>query len=125
MFSDNFGNARVTGLKEVSLPEPVSMVPETWGWWILAGVVLLWLAYFGYLLYRHWRLNRYRSLALAELATIEAQWARGEVGGLSGVPVLLKRTAMHALGREGVADLTGSQWLTFLDNRQILKNALR
>ena len=82
MFNKNFGNSRVTGLKEISLPEPVSMVPETIGWLILTLVVIAWLVYFGIRLYRQWQRNRYRHKALLELATIEGQWAQGESIGL-------------------------------------------
>jgi hypothetical protein len=115
MFEDGFGNARVTGLREISLPEPVSMMPATMGWWVLAGLVIAWLAWFVYCRYRRWQRNRYRAVALGELARIERQWSLGDPEGLIRIPALLKRTAMHAFGREGVADLTGPEWLGFLD----------
>ncbi len=115
MFADGFGNARVTGLKEVTLPDPVSMMPGTMGWWILAGVLLAWLIYFGYRGVRHWQANRYRGVALTALADIERLWGQGDPKGLSRIPVVLKRTAMQAFGRKGIAELTGDAWLKFLD----------
>lgn len=114
-FGDNFGNARVTGLKEVTLPDPVSMMPGTVGWWILAGVLSVWLIYFGYRGFRHWQASRYRGVALAGLADIERLWGQGDPNGLPCIPVLLKRTAMQAFGRKGIAELTGDAWLSFLD----------
>ncbi|MFC1760569.1 DUF4381 domain-containing protein [Planctomycetota bacterium] len=115
MFENGFGNARVTGLKEVTLPESVSMTPETIGWWILGGIVLAWFSWFGYVWYRRWQANRYRDAALEELSEIERLWSQGDPAGLIRLPVLLKRTAMHAFGREHAADLTGTPWLAFLD----------
>mgnify|MGYP001829160264 CR=1 FL=1 len=115
MFDNDFGNARVTGLREVTVPEPVSMVPQTLGWWLLGGLVLAWLIYFGYRWVCRWQANRYRGVALDQLTEIERLWNQGYVDGLMRVPVLLKRTAMHAFGRVGVADLNGPAWLAFLD----------
>jgi len=115
MFEEGFGNSRVTGLKEISLPEPVSMGPETVGWSILAGIGVLWLAYLISRLYQRHQSNRYRRLALDSLQRIETQWSKGDAKSLMQLPILLKRTAMHAFGREGVADLNGMAWLTFLD----------
>lgn len=76
---------------------------------------MAWLIYIGYRRFRHWQANRYRGAALTALAEIERLWGQGDPNGLSCIPVLLKRTAMQAFGRRGIAELTGDVWLTFLD----------
>ncbi len=106
------------GLHEIFLPDPVSWLPQTAGWFALLGLVLLALAWWGYGRLRHFMANRYRRLALAELTAIERDLGvpgrRTEV--LVKVPVLLKRTALSAFPRTEVAGLSGEGWLAFLDH---------
>ncbi len=40
MFGPEFGNKELSGLKEILLPDPVSYIPQTVGWYILFAVVL-------------------------------------------------------------------------------------
>lgn len=105
------------GLHDVALPPPVSMTPQTAGWYLLlaiAGLLLLWaaVAFVG----RTVR-NRYRRDALRELDALEASTggdsARAEA--LRTLPALLKRAALAAWPREEVASLSGDAWLAFLD----------
>lgn len=133
----------LAGLQELPPPQPVPYVPQTFGWLIVAIVLVLLIACTGWLLVKHWRANAYRRQALAELNRIEAAFraqapvpsskaiaapasaaprsaaapalaSRGEAGW-GALPALLKRTAMAATSREQVASLTGDDWLRFLD----------
>ncbi len=117
MFDNNFGNPKVQGIKEIVLPDPVSYVPQTVGWWILLGVVGLLLAWWVYRRYIRWYGNRYRRQALSELATIEEQLSHesGRISALAAISALVKRTAIEAFGRSSVAELSGHLWLEFLD----------
>lgn len=91
-------------------PPPIPFTFETGGWSVLAGLLLLVLAVSGFFWIRHYLRNRYRREALAELERM------GEgPEALPRVFVVLKRTAIHAFGRERVAQLYGREWLGFLD----------
>ncbi len=117
MFDNNFGNPKVQGIKEIVLPETVSYVPQTVGWWILLGIVGLVLAWWIYRRYLKWHGNRYRRQALMELAMIEEQLSQGSgrISALAAISVLIKRTAIEAFGRSNVAEMSGHLWLEFLD----------
>jgi len=117
MFDNNFGNPKVQGIKEIVLPETVSYVPQTVGWWILLVVIGLLLAWWVYKRYIKWRNNRYRRQALLELALIAQQLGQEpeRASALAAISALIKRTAIEAFGRSNVADLSGRLWLEFLD----------
>ena len=106
----------LAGLADVATPEPVSWMPQTWGWGLLAIVVLS----IGMWSVVHWRrrreANRYRVDALEALATLDALLdgpaSRGRA--LAAIPELMKRTALAAWPRTEVASLSGTAWAQFL-----------
>jgi hypothetical protein len=109
VITEEFGNPWMANLREIAPPEPVSMLPQAPGWYLLAGLLatgLLWLLWRAYM---RWRVNAYRREALKELNAIEGASA------IAALPSLLKRTALAAYPRERVASLTGDRWLSFLD----------
>ena len=101
-------------LHDIHLPGAVSPWPPAPGWWIL-GLLLL-AAIAGILLYwlRHRRRNRYRRLALQQLATLEQRQPQPNTY-LQELNELLKRTALAAPKPPPVAGLAGTSWLRFLD----------
>ncbi|MBB6095199.1 hypothetical protein HNQ60_004089 [Povalibacter uvarum] len=99
----------LANLQEIAEPPVVPYFPQTAGWAVVGGVVLLALIYIGWKVARHRRANAYRREALAELARIEAESSH------AALPALLKRTAIAAASRSAVASLTGEEWLRFLD----------
>ncbi len=112
--------AEVSGLEklhEILLPDPVSWMPQTVGWYVVFGLIVVviggWV--FGRLR-RFWK-NRYRGYALAELEVIGQELQRPEkrAKALAKIPVLLKWTALAAFPRSDVAGLSGEKWLAFLD----------
>lgn len=108
--------AALEQLADVVLPAPVSWLPQTWGWAIVA-LLLLAAAVWALLRWRRYRAaNRYRVEVLAELARLEAQLADDSTRGraLAGIPALLKRTALAAWPRSETASLSGAQWVAFL-----------
>jgi hypothetical protein len=119
MFGSDFGNLAVRGLVEITLPEPVSYLPQTLGWLIVLLVVLALAAWWGYRRYRHWRANRYRTVALRRLDAIERAVRQPDTRarGLAQLPLLLKETALYRYPRHEVAQLSGEPWLAFLDAR--------
>jgi hypothetical protein len=60
-----------------------------------------------------WAANRYRRLALRELAEIERFHEADSA--IEAIPALLKRTALMAYGRPAVASLSGEAWYRFLE----------
>lgn len=98
-------------LNDIVMPAAVPWWPPAPGWYLLAAVGLLVLAWLGFRAFRNWRLNRYRRAALAEL-----QGIRGGGGRAVELPELLKRTALSAWPRTEVASLYGEAWHRFLDD---------
>ena len=97
-------------LSDPVVPDPVSFLPQTTGWWIvlawLAGVLLIVL--WGVL--SRWQRNRYRREALRTLRAIEQD--RDEAAGQ--IATLLRQTALAAYPRSEVASLYGDAWAEFL-----------
>jgi hypothetical protein len=110
-------NSGLEKLHEILLPDPVSWMPQTVGWYALFGLIVAVLGWWVYSRLRRFKKNRYRRLALAELEVIERELQRPErrAKALAEIPVLLKWTALSAFPREEVAELSGERWLTFLD----------
>ena len=117
MFANDFGNKEIAGLKEIALPDPVSYMPQTIGWYILFAVVLILAVWLGYRGYRRWMVNRYRTFALRRLDDIEQQLRQPDtrMNALTAIPVLIKQTALRCYRRAEIAQVSGKEWLAFLD----------
>ena len=98
-------------LKDPVVPDPVSFLPQTPGWWIL----IAWFAAVDVILIgnriRRWRRNRYRREALKSLRSIEKKQDSETAGEIA---MLLRRTALAAYPRSDVASLYGDAWAEFL-----------
>ncbi|MEC8196308.1 MAG: DUF4381 domain-containing protein, partial [Pseudomonadota bacterium] len=93
-------------LAEVPDPAPVSMVPQTAGWLVVAGIALAVAAWRSWRMWQHYRANAYRRAALRALEKVG-----NDPVVVSGI---LKRAAMVAYGRRRVAGLSGQAWVSFL-----------
>lgn len=104
-------------LRNIHLPDPVSLFPTAPGWWILAILVLVCIYLLVRWLVRHWRNNRYRRVGIKQLNRIFKQFEFDEDPKqyLAGFSELLKRLALTVYPRELVASLTGEEWVAFLD----------
>jgi hypothetical protein len=96
----------INQLVEPTPPDPVSLLPQTAGWWVLGVLVLVALAYGVGRVLSHWRANAYRRAALRELALAGDDPTQ--------VATILRRAALAAYPRREVAGLTGTSWVTFL-----------
>jgi hypothetical protein len=99
--------ASLDRLHDVVVPPAVPWWPPTPGWAIVLAALTL--AVLALLLRRvmRWQANRYRREALRLLddpGMKPTEWS-----------ALLKRTALAIWPREEVANLTGKEWLAFLD----------
>ena len=112
---------KLTGLKEIVLPEPVSYVPQTTAWYILFGLIFLTGIWLARRWYRRWAANRYRKAALQRLAEIELNLSGSDsrATSISALPVLVKQTTLAFVARDKVAGLSGKVWLAFLDSTYI------
>jgi hypothetical protein len=92
-------------------------MPQTIGWYVVFGLLLLLAMWAVLRAVAHWRRNRYRREALRQMEHADVQ----------AIPALLKRTALAAWPREQVASLSGEPWIHFLEmhggNRVISKEA--
>lgn len=106
-------------LRDIHLPGALSWWPPAAGWWLLAGVAAIAIAFL--LWHRH--RNRHRRAALAALDGVVAALEQGEepVHCLQQASSVLRRFAITAKGTRtaadasGVAGLTGERWLGYLD----------
>jgi len=96
----------ILDLRGIATPDPVSMAPQTWGWYATFVVALLVLAALSWFAARRRRAGRYRRAALAELATLQDP---------AQIASLVKRVCLAAFPRTEVAALSGEDWLRFLD----------
>jgi len=108
--------ATLQKLADITTPAPVSWVPQTWGWAVVAAVVLATALWFAVRLRKRQLANRYRREALAELTLLEARLADSahRASALAAIPPLLKRVALAAWPRPEVASLSGEAWVAFL-----------
>jgi Ca-activated chloride channel family protein len=90
-------------------PEPpaISMMPQTWGWIILAACLLVAVL----IVFWRWR-TRYLAIAYQReaLAALRADGSNPQT-----VALVLRRCALAAFPRSDVAGLSGTEWLAFLD----------
>lgn len=106
----------LTRLRDLAMPAPVSYTPQTMGWYVLGVLLVALIAWVVARMIRRRRANRYRRDALDELTAIERRLSDGVTAPLVvEIDTLAKRVALVAFGREAVAALAGSKWLTFLD----------
>lgn len=105
-------------LADLSMPDPVPLVPQTESWWLLGGAVSVVVTLVLHRCWRGWRAGEYRREALRALQAIERHHLRDPSSrALADIATLLRRTALAAFPRDKVAALHGEAWLRFLDER--------
>jgi hypothetical protein len=106
-------------LNDIVLPAAESWWPLAVGWYVLLGLLLAGLAWYGYKSVQRWYLNRYRRAALHELQllSVSIQNPVKRDASLRQIPTLLKRTALSVYPRSQVASLTGKDWYRFLNSK--------
>jgi hypothetical protein len=106
----------LAGLRGYHFPEPVSWWPPAPGWWALAGLLILLVAFLSWALVRRRRRRAALRAALTELDTLIGTRADVEpVEFTRHLSRLLRRYALVRFPRHQVAGLAGDDWLRFLD----------
>ena len=103
-------------LNDIVVPAAVPWWPLAPAWYVLAGLLLVLLAGYGYRLLRKYHLNRYRRVALKQLQFLQAQ---SPSVAIQALPVLLKQVALAIFPRRQVAALSGDDWSDFLDKTSV------
>jgi len=113
---DQMASVALRSLHDISMPQPVSWVPQTWGWAVVLVCILLLLVAYGFRAFRRYQRNAYRREALERLRVIAEtmQSPATRRRGIDDLAELVKRTALAGWRREQVASLTGADWNAFL-----------
>lgn len=103
-------------LQELPLPAPPSYWPQTWGWAVLAVVLLVGIGWVALQRWRRYRRNLYRRQAVCALNRLMREISLDPLA-VRELPSLLKRTALAAQEpgqHQRVAALRGQGWLDYL-----------
>ena len=96
-------------LKDIHLPDPVSMWPLAWPWWALLLAIVITAGFSIYLRKK----NIWRRQALSELKLISSE---NKLLCIQQCNRLLKQVALFRFG-SSCAPLSGEKWLHFLDEK--------
>lgn len=100
-------------LAPLRTPAAIGWWPPAPGWWVLALLVLAGIVYALWRWHRRRRRNRYRRLALAELAALQRRGAHTP----AALNQLLKATALQVYPAASLAASHGERWVRFLADR--------
>ena len=99
-------------------PDAVRFSFETPGWYLVAGLLVLFVVLLFFTWLKRYRKNAYRREALKTITRIEQNSQnQNEANQLNDIWVLLKLVAMETFGRQQVAQLYGDDWLEFLESK--------
>ncbi len=107
-------------LRDIHLPEAVSLWPLAPGWWLLLAVCALGIGLLVWWMLQKAHSKRYRKIAIAELEASYQNFQRNDdpAAYISASQEILRRTALHRYPeqRASIAPLSGSAWISFLDS---------
>ncbi|WOT06705.1 DUF4381 family protein [Shewanella youngdeokensis] len=61
----------------ISFPETEAFLPQTWGWWLVFGVIIALVGHFCYRRILHWYRNRYRKQTMNRLKAFQFEYVEG------------------------------------------------
>jgi len=104
-------------LRDIHLPEPVSAWPPAPGWWILAILALSLVVWIIWRIRENYNQKQLLRVSLSSAAQLEQDYQKHKEPQrlVREYSSLLRRIALARFPRQEVASLTGSDWLTFLD----------
>lgn len=101
-------------LRDIQLPPEPSWWPPAIGWWLLALLLIAGLVVFA-VRWHHYRAERVRRLALAELDALGERCASTPQRLPAELSTWLRRVALSVGARRELAGLTGQAWLAALE----------
>lgn len=104
-------SATLNQLKNVHLPDSISIFPLAIGWYIIITIVII-LIIFACIKLKQKKYNNQVKQIYALLAKIEADKTNRQ---LSEVSILIKRVAIMKFPKLNVHTMFGEKWLNFLD----------
>ena len=104
-------------LRDLQLPAVGGWWPLAPGWWVIIAILAVALLLLLRHLYRRWRWQAPRRIALRQLAAIRAEFEHGTDAAILGKSLseLVRRAMLAYSPRNEVAGLTGNDWLAWLD----------
>ncbi len=116
-------------LRDIHLPQAVSLWPLAPGWWLLLILCSLAIGFLVWRALKRKRAKRYRTLAEAELEASYQNFQRSKNTSayIRSSQEILRRTALYRYAdrRASIAPLHGSEWIRFLDsciNKQLFSS---
>ena len=110
-----FGNYALAPFVEVAMPQDISWLPQTAGWtWLAVAAVALG-SHFAWRILRKWHRNRYRKEALQQLQALDQYIDSSNL--VAAINRVLKLAALVAYSRTRVAQLSGANWVEFLNDQ--------
>lgn len=94
-------------LHDLSMPQEFGWWPPAPGWYVVILVIITAIAIWLFQAFARYRAGAYRRAALRELESLHDQ---------ASIAELLRRTALVVTPRSVIADLTGGQWLEWLES---------
>jgi len=104
-------------LADIHLPEAINYWPPAPGWWILAGLLILFV-YISYRLIRSFlQIRHYRTALLEELQLVQRHWKKQQNIVLTAAKIssLLRRYCIDQNQRDKVAATSQQEWSHYLD----------
>lgn len=104
-------------LRDVHLPDPLSIWPPAPGWFLLAALIIGGMLGIVYIIYRHWKKQTPKRQALKQLNELAFRYQQNKQAALiiPELSILLRRLALAYFPRIETAGLCGNEWLTFLN----------
>jgi hypothetical protein len=112
LFGDDFGGERMWGLREIAVPDSVSLVPQTIGWTLLSLLLFALLLIYCWRRYQYWQQQAFRRNALTLLAHM-----RNHPSRIQRLPALIRHVALNTYTREDVVGLRGEAWIEWLNDK--------
>lgn len=102
-------------LQDIHTPQAVGWWPLAWGWWCLIALLLVVTVILIRAIFKHFKLRQAKKAALQALADIEVDST--PIAQVKAINNILKRVVLAYCNRDEVAQLTGSKWASWLNDR--------
>ncbi len=104
-------------LRNIHLPDDISLWPPAPGWWILLLLIICLLIWTIWVLWKKHQQKRLFRLSIASVNALELAFDKHQDSLLlvKQYSSLIRRIALARFPRQQIASLTGKSWLTFLD----------